>query len=677
MKKVYLISLSILLTSIAFSQTTYQFNGSGNWSDTSNWLNQLVPPTLLPKDDTILIDPQVNGECVLDVEQIVSDGSQLTVQPNKKFVSSKGILSGAKKFNDRVHIINSATMQLQSDSAMLSEGIYEFTSADSIPPFVAGDFILGTTGEGYICQVTSADYSRPANSRTQFFRVLLRTIRAKLNEIIDNGTFSIDMPVDNSFQEQEGNTFSIAIPDVTYQNGPVSITLTDANISLDPKWRLDFNVSKSAMIFFELACRNASITNNFKITFSASEAATLFDETKTLKSFRKIFITPPPFPLVAVMDIDLVLKYSGSIEASIEKSMEFNSTANFDLGVRYANAQWQPIYNKNFNSTVVTNPTSSNVNATINASIGPSISVKLYGVVGPYLSAELLSQAKLNVASPSLDWDFKIDAWGKTTLGVDATILDENIFNYYRDFETNKLTLYKTPDSIIKAPGINGDNQTGLFNQFLPQPVRVRVLDTLNIPQRNVPVYFSITAGGGTAENVKVFTDVNGYAQTRWQLGNQYGVVQKLTAIAKKADGSPILTKPVEFTAKTPTLIGNWSLASFENGNLPGTFIDVNRTECPSLIAYKYTILEDDFGIDSTTFNNFHSERVIQNLHTLEGCTVISVTTLDSTYNENFNGTYFVEGSTITYVIDGEPLQYGFEFLTFDRIRVGQNEYTR
>jgi len=63
----------------------YRFIGNGNWDIASNWQNNNIPPSTLPSCYEIIIDPQINGECILNVPQIISAGAKLTVKENKMF----------------------------------------------------------------------------------------------------------------------------------------------------------------------------------------------------------------------------------------------------------------------------------------------------------------------------------------------------------------------------------------------------------------------------------------------------------------------------------------------------------------------------------------------------------------------------------------------------------------
>lgn len=70
---------------------------------------------------------------------------------------------------------------------------------------------------------------------------------------------------------------------------------------------------------------------------------------------------------------------------------------------------------------------------------------------------------------------------------------------------------------------ISGNNQTGLVGERLAAPFAVRVRDHNNSPLGDVPVTFSVTAGGGTLSTVATRTDANGRAESTLTLGTQPG----------------------------------------------------------------------------------------------------------------------------------------------------------
>lgn len=62
---------------------TFTFTGNGNWNDANNWSNNMIPPSPLPATNNIIINPAAGGECILNVQQTVSNGASFTLQPGK------------------------------------------------------------------------------------------------------------------------------------------------------------------------------------------------------------------------------------------------------------------------------------------------------------------------------------------------------------------------------------------------------------------------------------------------------------------------------------------------------------------------------------------------------------------------------------------------------------------
>ncbi len=64
----------------------YRFTGNGNWDNTNNWLNNTIPPSVLPYDSEIVINPAEGGICILNVPQTISPGAKITVENNQHFI---------------------------------------------------------------------------------------------------------------------------------------------------------------------------------------------------------------------------------------------------------------------------------------------------------------------------------------------------------------------------------------------------------------------------------------------------------------------------------------------------------------------------------------------------------------------------------------------------------------
>ena len=64
---------------------SYTFTGNGAWNVAANWTNNTVPPAILDKEATIIINPVAGGECILNIPQTISSGTNLKVATNAKF----------------------------------------------------------------------------------------------------------------------------------------------------------------------------------------------------------------------------------------------------------------------------------------------------------------------------------------------------------------------------------------------------------------------------------------------------------------------------------------------------------------------------------------------------------------------------------------------------------------
>ncbi len=71
--------------------STFIFSGDGAWSTSAYWTNSLKPPAILPTGYSIIIDPPLGGECLLDITQHIATGAHLLLIPGKKFVIAENL----------------------------------------------------------------------------------------------------------------------------------------------------------------------------------------------------------------------------------------------------------------------------------------------------------------------------------------------------------------------------------------------------------------------------------------------------------------------------------------------------------------------------------------------------------------------------------------------------------
>ena len=95
---------------------------------------------------------------------------------------------------------------------------------------------------------------------------------------------------------------------------------------------------------------------------------------------------------------------------------------------------------------------------------------------------------------------------------------------------------------------VSGNNQIGEQGVQLPEPLKVLVKDDEGNFMSNIPVYFTVTAGNGTVNNISVVTDDNGFSEVLWTLGNTPDP-QSVEAIIKDSNGN--LIDSVTFNANS------------------------------------------------------------------------------------------------------------------------------
>jgi glucose/arabinose dehydrogenase len=62
----------------------YTFIGNGNWTDTSNWSNNTIPPSISSQGGTIIIKPTTGGQCIVNVPVTIAAGIKILIDNNKQ-----------------------------------------------------------------------------------------------------------------------------------------------------------------------------------------------------------------------------------------------------------------------------------------------------------------------------------------------------------------------------------------------------------------------------------------------------------------------------------------------------------------------------------------------------------------------------------------------------------------
>ena len=441
-------------------------------------------------------------------------------------------------------VIDTSKMVLNLTESDLGSGKYVFSSIGEPQLLKPGDVMIGSANKGYIRKITSVSESSG--------NVTYETEQGTFEDVFKKGDLNLNLDMNDmvSGGRLEGFSYSLSNK-ALYTNGPLSVTLASANLSMNPKWNLDFKFGENGIEYFEMATSGSSWQADAKLQVSASKAVELVNQTDTLGSYSKTFVKWVqvgfiPVPIVVELEVHWVAEFSADLEANISTFANASANGNLSLGVKYSNKQWEGIYDFDPKTNLVWDNLSGNATMGIKYSQRPVINARINGVLGPRASVGLLTEATGSVASPSLDWDLEANAWLQATIGADVTILGKQITNFPdKVWESQKLT-FKQPYEIQK---ISGDNQFGKVSSTLSEPCRVRVLDNLGMGVENVPVYFKVKSGEGTVDPQSIMTDKDGYAQASWTLGSDELFPQELEASARTGKLEEIGSSPLVFIA--------------------------------------------------------------------------------------------------------------------------------
>ena len=241
--------------------------------------------------------------------------------------------------------------------------------------------------------------------------------------------------------------------------------------------------------------------------------------------------------------MSIAASVSGSVSGSVNRTLSVTNNDSYVLGDVYTAGAWQNQYNFTHNTTLGVVASAAGMNVSCN--MVSQMNVLIYGVNCPVTSISANISETGNTSTTSGDWDFAAGYSQQPALSVSGMILGYAVPDNSNGWSTDT-TNYKTPYKINK---VSGDGQLGTAYQYLPQPLVVQVVDNNGNAQANVPVYFSVTSGGGALSYYTVMTNSSGYAQTDWQISNPATSSQGVQAMARMANGTQIVGSPLSFIA--------------------------------------------------------------------------------------------------------------------------------
>jgi hypothetical protein len=131
---------------------------------------------------------------------------------------------------------------------------------------------------------------------------------------------------------------------------------------------------------------------------------------------------------------------------------------------------------------------------------------------------------------------------GSSTCDVRVSFVNGRVYEE-SNVAANQRLVIAAPQHTYTLENISGDGQSGIVNQKLASPFRVRLLDEEGLPVSGATVGFVVTSGSAVFESGQnVTTDASGYASNYLVLGGSAG-----TVISEARVGGAI-NSPVQFT---------------------------------------------------------------------------------------------------------------------------------
>lgn len=494
------------------------------------------------------------------------------------------VVPGPVELRENVHVIDTTLMSLDFMASDFTTGTYVFNTSGTPPPLLVNDVIVGAQGEGYIRKIISVT--------TNGTVVTCQTTQGTMEDVFSEASFSFNIDMnDMSTGKTSGLSYDTSNV-MLYSNGPIEIRLLNGSVSFNPNWLFDFKFTADGGITnFEMSTTNSSYNATAQIQLTASQAINLFTEVDTLKRYSQLFIKYVPagpilIPVVFRVNADWIVRSSADLDAAVSSTVNFHSAASdVNLGVKFSNDLWQGIHSISPTTTYDITSPEGEVSLGFNYAVEPVISVKLYGLAGPYASVGILTKSKGTVSLPSLDWDLHSEAWLKGTAGlrmdldVDLAplcIFGDGSINIHENYKDSLESTHIMFDAPTQIQYVLGNNQSGTSSQPLTNPLKVKVKNSLGLAQKGVPVYFTVASGGGSLNLTSILSDQNGFAEAQWTLGNTPGE-QTLQVSAKNGSGDLLSGAPFTFSATNnaglPIIINDTLLAVTAYGGTVGAEI--------------------------------------------------------------------------------------------------------
>lgn len=349
---------------------------------------------------------------------------------------------------------------------------YTFTFSDEIQntnDIEEGNVIVSTKDQGYLRRIT--------NARAEGGEVIVETEFVSLNEVIENGGFSMDtMLTQNKIKRVEYYRKGVKV-DTSHVKSPEEQDLDyDIDTYLDPgnKVHLTGNFSLVPTIGMELDIQwfslqyldfNAGVEEqlDLKAEIDLIDVENAHEVTLARVYFNSIVVQIGPLPVVITPTIDV----NTGIEYGINSAVitEATQQLNYDMGILYENSSWDTY--SELNTSFSYAPPQLEASAHAKVYLKPELQLMIYGTVSPKLYGELYDSTSADInATP---W-WELYAGGEFGAGIEVSILSNEIANEefpfngmsYEELVVDAGSVENQPPEIpsIESPQNNAQDQS-------------------------------------------------------------------------------------------------------------------------------------------------------------------------------------------------------------------------
>ncbi len=308
----------------------------------------------------------------------------------------------------------------------------------------AGDVIVGNVSEaapdGFLRKVTAVSSTNG--------QVIVTTAPATLEDAIQQGSIQLSKqltPADvESMTLVEGVTLQ-ARPSATDLNDTFTFELNNVVIYDEDE---DFNTTNDQIkanghlelapeVDFDIAIRNHKL-EELNFIFRAEEMIALEVGAEVSNSFldktieianlhiADIIVFVGPVPVVIIVEMPIHLQIQGEAKAGVWAKV--TQTANLTAGLQYEDRTWYPV--SNLINDFSFDPPTGQIGAELKASIDPPLGLLLYGVAGPFASANPYAKLVGEISGLSADWKLELHGGIEAKVGVQAEILGQSLGNH-------------------------------------------------------------------------------------------------------------------------------------------------------------------------------------------------------------------------------------------------------